>query len=88
MAAKDFTLDDLRRTLRAAAGEGEDTNLDSDILDLGFADLGYDSLAMLETARRIELDRGVALADSTVTDAETPRALLAAVNDELAKTAQ
>ena len=83
MTANEFTLDDLRRMLRATAGE-EDASLDSDILDVGFDELGYDSLAMLETSRCIELECGIALADSTVTSAETPRALLAIVNGELA----
>jgi act minimal PKS acyl carrier protein len=80
MAAKEFTIDDLRRILRAAAGE---VDLDSDILDVTFIDLGYDSVALLETSRRIELERSVELGDSTVNDAHTPRALLAVVNGQL-----
>jgi act minimal PKS acyl carrier protein len=48
-----------------------------------FADLGYDSLALLETGGRIEREHGIELADSTITDAETPRALIACVNEQL-----
>lgn len=89
MAAQEFTIDDLKRVLRAAAGEGEGeaVSLDSDILDVSFEELGYDSLALLETSRRIELEHGIELSDSMVTDAETPRALLAFVNKELGATA-
>lgn len=78
-----FTLDDLRRILRAAAGENDVAVLDGDILDMPFAELGYDSLALLETAGRIEREFGIQLEDSTVTEAETTRALLHAVNAEI-----
>ncbi len=88
MAATEFTIEDLKRVLRAAAGEadGEVVDLDSDILDVTFTDLGYDSLAMLETSKRIELERSVALSDTVVTDAQTPRVLLSLVNEKLAAT--
>jgi minimal PKS acyl carrier protein len=83
MATQQFTIEDLRRVLRAAAGEGEGVSLDSDILDVSFEELGYDSLALLETSGRIERERAIELADSTISDAETPRALLASVNEQL-----
>jgi len=87
MALPEFTLEDLRSVLRAAAGEEDGIDLDADILDVPFEDLGYDSLALLETGSRIERERGIELPDSTVTDAQTPRALLAAVNALLAASA-
>jgi minimal PKS acyl carrier protein len=87
MAPKEFTLEDLRTLLRAAAGEEEGIDLDADILDLPFEDLGYDSLALLETGSRIEREHGIELPDSTVTEAPTPRALLAAVNALLSASA-
>jgi act minimal PKS acyl carrier protein len=83
MPVDEFTIDDLRRVLRAAAGEGEG-GLDADILDLPFDDLGYDSVMMLETSSRIQRERGIELPDETVTDADTPRALLDVVNARLA----
>ena len=82
MAIREFTIGDLRRVLRAAAGDAEGVGL-----DVPFADLGYDSLALLETGGRIEREYGIELADSTITDAETPRALLASVNERLGATA-
>jgi act minimal PKS acyl carrier protein len=84
MANDEFTLEDLRLILRAAAGEDEEIDLDGDILDVPFYELGYDSLALLETGGRIERQLGVELGDQTVTEAENPRALLAAVNQVLA----
>lgn len=78
-----FTIDDLRRILRAAAGEDDAAVLDGDIIDMPFSDLGYDSLALLETAGRIEREFGIQLDDATVGEAETTRALLDVVNAEI-----
>jgi len=80
MAHADVTIADLRRVLREAAGAADNVDLDGDILDLEFADLGYDSLALLETAARISHEFGVKLDDDVVVDANTPRKLLTAVN--------
>ena len=79
-----LTLDDLKRILREVAGADESVDFDADIHDTTFADLGYDSLALLETGSRIERDFAVVLDDETVTGADTPRALLDAVNSQLA----
>ncbi|AJT68434.3 acyl carrier protein [Streptomyces chattanoogensis] len=78
-----FTLDDLRRILREGAGTAEGTDLDGDILDAGFEELGYESLALLETASRIEREYDIALDDTALADARTPRDLLEAVNARL-----
>ncbi|SEF85553.1 act minimal PKS acyl carrier protein [Thermomonospora echinospora] len=77
---EELTLPDLRRILREAAGVNEGTDLDGEILDLDFEDLGYDSLALLETGARIEREYGVRLEDDAITSARTPRALLTVVN--------
>ncbi|MEU4181250.1 MULTISPECIES: acyl carrier protein [Streptomyces] len=79
-ATTEFSLDDLKRILREGAGADEGVDLDGDILDTGFEELGYESLALLETAGRIEREFGVTLDDDVLTDAQTPRTLLAAVN--------
>jgi minimal PKS acyl carrier protein len=84
MAGQALTIEDLRRILREAAGEEEGIDLDGDILDLSFEELGYDSLALLEAASRIEREHGIRLEDSTVTDAGTPQSLLSIVNRHLA----
>ncbi len=84
MPRTQVNLDDLTRILREGAGAEEGVDLDGDILDTEFDDLGYDSLALLETATRISREYGVELDDDTVTSARTPRALLAAVNAAVA----
>ena len=81
MDTPEFTITDLRRILRDAAGEVEPTG---DILDVLWDELGYDSLALLETARRIETEHLIRLADTAIIDAATPRALLDLVNEQLA----
>ncbi|HSV65549.1 MAG TPA: acyl carrier protein [Mycobacteriales bacterium] len=83
MALKMFTMNDLARILREGAGVDAGTNLDGDIVDYEFEELGYDSLALLETCGRIEQEYGVTLDDGTVAAARTPRALLDAVNCRL-----
>ncbi|MGW2373624.1 MULTISPECIES: acyl carrier protein [Kitasatospora] len=81
---QELTIDDLRRILREAAGQQEGVDLDGDILDLAFDELGYDSLALLETGSRIEQIFGIRLDDNTLSDSPGPRALIAAVNEQLA----
>jgi act minimal PKS acyl carrier protein len=80
MSEREFTLEDLKRVLLEAAGAAEGADLDDDILDLTFEDLGYDSIALLETVGRIERERGVSLDDSVVADSKTPRLFLEFVN--------
>jgi minimal PKS acyl carrier protein len=75
-----FTLEDLRAIMRACAGEAESTDLDSDILDMSFEDLGYDSIALLETASRIGRSTGISIADDELTVCGTPRTLVELVN--------
>lgn len=78
--AQVFTLDDLVRILREGSGISKGIELGSDILDTEFYVLGYDSLAVLETASRIEREYGIALEDALLTDTVTPRAFLEAIN--------
>ncbi|MDQ3403033.1 MAG: acyl carrier protein [Actinomycetota bacterium] len=80
MTSSEMTIDALRRILQEGAGADETVNLDGDILDSRFEDLGYDSLALLETAARIEREYGITLEDELTTSAQTPRELLAVVN--------
>ncbi|MGW1769821.1 acyl carrier protein [Streptomyces sp. NPDC002073] len=83
MSTTEFTLADLRRILLEGAGADEDVDLDGDILDIPFEALGYESLALLETGSRIEREYDIALDEDLLTDADTPRALIAAVNAAL-----
>jgi act minimal PKS acyl carrier protein len=80
----EFTLDQLVATLRECAGEDESVDLTADILDTTFEDLGYDSLALLNTVTRIERDRGIGLPeDEAVGEGATPRQLLRLVNERI-----
>ncbi|GHH70716.1 acyl carrier protein [Kitasatospora indigofera] len=73
-------IDDLRRILVACAGEDDGIDLTGEIEDSTFQELGYDSLALMESAARITQEYGVVLPDEAVSDAATPRTVLAAVN--------
>ncbi|ONI81607.1 actinorhodin polyketide synthase [Actinosynnema sp. ALI-1.44] len=78
-----FTIEDLKSILRECAGEDEGVDLDAQILDTKFEDLGYESLAIFETTSRIEREYGVSLGEEALNDADTPRALLDIVNARL-----
>ncbi|MFQ6851318.1 acyl carrier protein [Streptomyces sp. 35M1] len=74
-----FTLDDLKKALFSAAGADEGIDMAGDILDRSFTELGYDSLALLETAAFISREHGIALEDDAVTAVTTPRELIALI---------
>lgn len=82
-----FTVADLVTTMRAAAGEDDSVDLDGDILDLEFEELGYDSLALMETAGVVERDFGVDLPEEDMAEVTTPRAFVDFVNARLAAVA-
>lgn len=83
MAAEVFTLADLTRILREAAGAEESVDWEGDIADTDFEDLGYESLALLETGGRIEREYRISLDDDALSEVRTPRALIDVVNAHL-----
>lgn len=83
MSEQEFTITDLKRILLEGAGAEEGVDLDGDILDTDFEELGYESLALLETGGRIEREYGISLDDDIFTDNRTPRALVVAINGYL-----
>ena len=83
MSVTQLTLDDLRSILRVSGGVAEGVDLDGDIIDVTFEELGYDSLALLEASTNIERTFGVNLDDPTFRDAATPKALMEVVNSQL-----
>ncbi|GAA1865401.1 acyl carrier protein [Actinomadura bangladeshensis] len=87
MAFGEFTITDLRRILHEASGATDGDGVRADTVDTDLAQLGYDSLAVLETGGRIEREFGVELDDETLLDSTTPRALIEAVNARLAREA-
>jgi act minimal PKS acyl carrier protein len=80
-----FTIDDLKRVL--AQGAGLDGSIDLDQAHgTSFAELGYDSLAMLETAARVEREFAVSLDESQIADTETVQGFIDSVNGSLIRT--
>jgi act minimal PKS acyl carrier protein len=79
----EVTIEDLLRALRRSAGEDESDGPTGDVLDTPFMELGYDSLALLETVAQIKRDHGVAISDDDLAQIQTPRDFLAKVNSEL-----
>lgn len=88
MTQRELTIDDLVRILTETAGEDEGVDLNGDILDRSLRELGYDSLAMMETAARIQQEFGVRVPDDIVMELDTPREVLDAVNGLASATAQ
>jgi act minimal PKS acyl carrier protein len=72
-------LAELRRILRDNAGVEAGVDLDGEILDVTFEDLGYDSIAVLETVARITQEYGVPIDDEALSVGSTPRELLSLI---------
>jgi act minimal PKS acyl carrier protein len=73
-------IEDLTRIMRECAGEDEAVDLNGDILHTPLEELGYDSLALLETTSRIEREYQVSLPEEMVADFRTPADMLKVVN--------
>lgn len=78
-----ITLRELEAIMRDCAGEDESTQSLEQAPDQPFEDLGYDSLALLETHSRIKRDYGVELSETDLDDTKTPRELIELVNTRL-----
>ncbi|MEU5627208.1 MULTISPECIES: acyl carrier protein [Streptomyces] len=78
------TMDDLKRALEEGSGVEEGVNLDTDLKTMAFSELGYDSLAVLETGLRLGRENDVELDDTIFTDLDTPQQMLDAINEALA----
>lgn len=71
-----ITHKDLGRILFECAGEMESHSWNEEILDTEFLDLGYDSIAILETSARIQQEYGIRVRDEDIADLTTPRSFL------------
>ena len=58
-----LTLEGLKEILNEAAGDDDSFKPGQDILDTPFLELGFDSLALLETVALIKRKHGVAVAE-------------------------
>ncbi|EIV93553.1 acyl carrier protein [Frankia sp. QA3] len=81
-----ITIDEIRLILIASAGAPEVEVAENDFADTSFDDLGYESLALLESAATIERDYGVRIPDEPLIAAKTPRELAAIVQAAQAAT--
>jgi act minimal PKS acyl carrier protein len=70
--------------LREAAGDDEDMEFGTDSFGRTFADLGFDSLALLEIASLVKRELGVELSDDEMHDVETPADLVAKIDSQRA----
>ncbi|QIS14053.1 acyl carrier protein [Nocardia arthritidis] len=78
------TGEDLFQILIASAGNPEIDVHENDFVDYQFEDLGYDSLALIEAAARVEQRYNVALPEEKLIEMTTPRQLLEFVNAAIA----
>lgn len=70
----DFTVEDVTRILRECAGDPEySAEPGADVGALSFTDMGYDSLALLEMAARIQQELFVPVSDDAVEAMTTPQ---------------
>jgi acyl carrier protein len=79
----EFTLEDLETIAREASGVTDGADLTSETLDAPLRDLGYDSLAVLEIASRIQRDYSLTIPDDVIDAMKTARAILDYVNSSL-----
>ncbi|WP_043264770.1 acyl carrier protein [Streptomyces sp. CT34] len=84
-----FTVEDVIRILRAGAGADEQIDLGGKaVADTEFAELGYDSLALLEFVNRIEREYGIEIPDGDVEKGSTPQEVVTYVNGRLVEVAR
>lgn len=79
-----FTLDRLQDIMRECAGQDEAAQPFGQAPDELFADLGYDSIALLETQSRINRDYDIEISEDDLADLTTPRELVEFLNSMLA----
>ena len=81
-----ISIEDLRGILVSCAG-GDADALPTDLADVTFEELGYDSLVLIETSATLKRDYGVVIPDEQLTELRTPAELLLLINDRTAPVA-
>lgn len=82
-----FTLEDLVEYVRRGAGDVDSLDLDENRADTSFADLGYDSIAIMEVLLLIERDLKIKLPED-MDKSMTPAQYVEAVNEQLGESVQ
>ncbi|MFC9505978.1 acyl carrier protein [Streptomyces sp. NPDC057002] len=75
-----LTSEKLFAILRECAGEEESVTSAVNAVDMEFTDLGYDSLALLETAARVSREYDVEIPEEDLSEVTTPAGFLSVVN--------
>jgi acyl carrier protein len=78
-----FTLDDLLSIMRSSVGVEDAAVPDKDVADVEFADLGLDSLAVLELAGEVQRRYGVVMSDDVVVEMPSLGAAVDYINRQL-----
>ncbi|MFG1607869.1 phosphopantetheine-binding protein [Actinoplanes sp. NPDC049265] len=78
-----FTHADLVGYIRRAAGDDEGLDLDGDIADTTLADLGYDSISIVEMTLLIERELKISLPEDRANKDTTPKEFVELVNELL-----
>lgn len=81
----DFSLQELKEIMRTAAGVADDVDLDSDIADIEFNALGYDSLAVLELVSQVERRYRVSIPEDAIPEMPTPGRAVQFINGQIAR---
>jgi act minimal PKS acyl carrier protein len=76
----EFDVAQVKEIMLASAGAPEGGELDGDISDVEFADLGYDSLAVLELCSQVERRYGITISDDALGEMPTPARAVEYVN--------
>lgn len=82
-----LTVEELKRIMRQCAGDDGASAMNGDITDMGFEELGYDSLALLETAGLVQREYGVLFEEDGLAEITTPGEFVRSVNELLEKAA-
>jgi act minimal PKS acyl carrier protein len=76
-----LTIDEFKTIMRQVAGNDPDIDSAAETEDSLLADLGYDSLALLEIAAVVQQRCGISVPDDSTERMTTPRAAVAYINE-------
>jgi act minimal PKS acyl carrier protein len=76
----DISTEAVSAVLREAAGDDDSMDFGAESFERSFADLGFDSLALLEIAALVKREFGVVLTDEEMQGVETPADLVAKID--------
>jgi acyl carrier protein len=79
-----LTLDQLKQIMLRCSGVDDGVDLDGDIADQQFRDIGYDSLAVLEMASQLQREYKLDIPDEAIEGLKSPGDVLRYVNGKLA----